>query len=260
MIVTLTTDFGLADGYVGAMKGVLLSLAPRAVIVDLCHTVPAGDIQSAAFLLYQATPVFPPDSVHVAVVDPDVGAVGRRALAVRTTWGTYVAPDSGLLTLVLSATEIQEMVSLTDSTYWRSHVSATFHGRDIFAPVAAHLADGLALSKLGCSVADPIRWPVPVPEFRSSDTIIAHVLHIDHFGNLILDIQVDQLPHHPVFEVAGNTIRGLSRTYADGVAGQLIAYVGSTHDHVEIALPRGHAARFSDAAVGMPVLIRNEGT
>jgi S-adenosylmethionine hydrolase len=259
VIVTLTTDFGLSDGYVGAMKGVLLSMAPQAVIVDICHTVPAGDILGAGFLLYQATPVFSPDSIHVAVVDPGVGSE-RRALAVSTGWGTYVAPDNGLLTLVLSVAELKEMVSLTDPTYWRPQVSATFHGRDIFAPVAAHLANGLAISRLGCPVTDPIRLPVPVPEHRSPDAVVAHVLHVDHFGNLILDVQVDRLPQRPVFEVAGHTIGGLSRTYADGAPGGLMAYVGSTCDHVEIGLPGGHAARFSGAVVGTPVLIQGEGT
>jgi S-adenosylmethionine hydrolase len=259
VIITLTTDFGLADGYVGAMKGVLLSLAPAATLVDLCHTLPAHDIPAAAFLLYQATPTFPPDSVHLAVIDPGVGS-SRRALAVRTGWGTYVAPDNGVLTLVLESTEILEMVSLSEAACWRPEVSATFHGRDVFAPVAAHIATGLALDRLGPPVSDPILLPISAPELRSPRTVVGHILHIDHFGNLILDVRATQLPHRPVFELAGHTIAGLCRTYADGTPGRLMAYVGSTHDHVEIALPRGHAAQFLGASTGSPVLIHTEGT
>ena len=257
MIVTLTTDFGLSDGYVGAVKGVLLSMAPHATVIDLCHVVPPGDVRHAAFVLYQATSTFPSDSIHVAVVDPGVGS-DRRILAVRTTGGTYVAPDNGLLTLILANSATQEMVSVTNPIYWRDRVSATFHGRDIFAPVAAHLANGVAVSRLGQPVTDPVTLPLHELEFPAADTIIAHVLHIDHFGNLILNIRADQLPPCPVFEVMGHTIRGLHRTYSDGAAGQLLAYVGSTHDHVEIAVPQGHARHRCGATAGTRVLIRNE--
>lgn len=257
LIVTLTTDFGLSDGYVGAVKGVLLSLAPHVTVIDLCHVVSPGDVRHAAFLLYQATPTFPTDSIHVAVVDPGVGS-DRRIVAVRTTWGTYVAPDNGLLTLILANSETQEMVNVTNPVYWRARTSATFHGRDIFAPVAAHLANGVAVSRLGQPLTDPVMLSLPEPEFPAADTVVAHVLHVDDFGNLILNIRADQLPRCPVFEVMGHTIRGLHRTYADGIAGQLIAYVGSTHDHVEIAVPQGHAGDRCGATVGTRVLIRNE--
>jgi S-adenosylmethionine hydrolase len=235
----------------------LLSMAPHALLVDLCHLLPAHDILAAAFLLYQATPFFPCDSIHLVVVDPGVGS-DRRALAARTACGTFVAPDNGVLSLVLDCSEVSTMVCLNAPEYWRSAVSATFHGRDIFAPVAAHLANGLSVSSLGSPLVDPTRLPLTAPDFGSPDSIIAHVLHVDHFGTLVLDIRADQLPPRPVFELTGHEIRGLWRTYSDAVPGQLIAYVGSTRNHLEIALTYGQAAQHTGASVGTSVFIRSE--
>jgi S-adenosylmethionine hydrolase len=254
-IITLTTDFGVTDAYVGTMKGVILSVAPKAVLVDICHQVPAHDVHAASFLLHQAVPFFPPDTVHLAVVDPGVGSE-RRAVAVRTQLGTFVAPDNGLLSLALSLAGVEEAVSLTNTDYWLPGASATFHGRDVFAPVAAHLANGIPLSSLGSRVNDLVILPLPEPEFRSPDLTVAHVQYVDGFGNLILDITADQLPSKPVFEVAGLQVRGMHPTYAYGAPGQLIAYVGSTRRYVEIAMPCGHAAEVTGARVGTPVLIR----
>jgi len=258
-IITLTTDFGLSDAYVGVMKGVILSIAPRAVIVDLCHEVPAQDVRAAAFALYQATPFFPADAVHLAVVDPGVGS-SRRALAVYTDQGTFVAPDNGLLSLVLEGVVRREAVSLTNSEYWLPGVSTTFHGRDIFAPAAAHLANGVPPSHLGSPAGDLVRLQLLKPEVRSPQAVVAHILHIDHFGNLILDVRADRLPHRPVLEIAGRVIGGLSATYADVAPGELVAYVGSTHDLVESAVRNGDAAQVTGADVGAQVLIRSEVT
>jgi S-adenosylmethionine hydrolase len=256
-IITLTTDFGLADAYVGAMKGVILSIAPHAVVVDLCHQVPAQNTRAAAFVLYQAAHFFPSDTIHVAVVDPGVGS-RRRALAVRTGSGIFVAPDNGVLSYVLAVTDWQAAVSLDNANYWLPRPSATFHGRDIFAPAAAHLAAGTPLSRLGTPTEDVMRLAFPQPEVRPAGEIAAHVLHIDHFGNLILDVTAGQLPAQPVFEVAGHIIRGLSCTFADGAPGEWIAYVGSTRDHVEIAQCCGNAAQVTGVGLDTSVLIRTE--
>lgn len=258
-VITLITDFGTSDAYVGVMKGVILTLVPHVTLVDISHEVPPQDVRTAAFLIYQAEPFFPADTVHVVVVDPGVGSA-RRAIAVRTHTGTFVAPDNGVLTYVLRHTFGYAVYHLTRTEYWLPTPSATFHGRDIFAPVAARLANGMPLSRLGEPIDDPVCLPIPQPEFRTPDVVIAHVLHIDRFGNLILDIQAEQLPAVPVFEIAGYRISGLRRTYADGAPGELIAYVGSTRQHIEIALPGGHAARHIGAQVGMPVYIQGDTT
>jgi S-adenosyl-L-methionine hydrolase (adenosine-forming) len=264
-IITLTTDFGLTDAYVGAMKGVILSIAPHAQMVDLCHQVPAQDIRAAAFVLYQAAPFFPADTIHLAVVDPGVGSQ-RRALAVSTNYGIYVAPDNGVLSYVLAVTDCQAAVSLDNADYWLPGPSETFHGRDIFAPVAAHLAAGVPLSRLGTPVEGVLRLPFPQAEMQPAPLdqqgtiageMVAHVLHIDHFGNLIMDVVAGQLPAQPVFQVAGHMIRGLSRNYADGAPGDWVAYVGSTREHVEIAQCSGNAAQATGAGLGTPVVIRS---
>lgn len=255
-VITLTTDFGTSDAYVGVMKGVILTLAPHVTLVDISHKVPPQDVQTASFLIYQAELFFPSDTVHVVVVDPGVGSA-RRALAVRTRTGTFVAPDNGVLTHVLTHSTDYEAYSLTNPEYWLPIPSATFHGRDIFAPVAARLANGMPIARVGEPIDDPVCLSIPQPEFRTPDEIVAHVLHIDRFGNLILNITAEQLPDTPVFEIAGHRIRGLRRTYADGTAGELIAYTGSTRHHIEVALPGGHAAQRTGAQVGTPVYIRS---
>ncbi len=253
-IITLTTDFGLADGYVGTMQGVILSIAPGATLVNLSHDVPPQDVRVGAFVLYQAVPFFPPDTIHLAVVDPGVGS-DRRALAVRTAQGTFVAPDNGLLSYVLASANVEEAVSLTQPAYRLPHVSATFHGRDIFAPAAAHLANGVPLAELGPRAINLVRLPLPQPESTPQGDLVAHVMHVDRFGNLILDVTAGDLPDQVTFELAGRKIERLSHTFADVTPGELVAYVGSTRDHVEIAVRGGDAARVLGVGIGDKVLI-----
>jgi S-adenosylmethionine hydrolase len=255
-IITLTTDFGLTDGYVGTMQGVILSIAPGATLVDLSHQVPAQDIRAGAFVLYQAAPFFPPETIHVAVVDPGVGSQ-RRAIAVRTSHGTFVAPDNGVLSYVLASAGDHTAVSLANPAYQLPRVSSTFHGRDIFAPTAAHLANGVALAELGPSAVGLVRLPMPRPEMSADGDLIAHVLHVDHFGNLILDVTAGDLAGEVAFELAGHKIPTLSRTFADVDPGQLVAYVGSSRDHVEIAVREGDAARHMGLRVGDPILVHS---
>ena len=256
-IITLTTDFGLADGYVGTMEGVILSIAPQATLVDLSHEVPPQDVRAGAFVLYQAAPFFPPDTIHLAVVDPGVGS-SRRPLAVRTSYGMFVAPDNGVLSYVLASADVEEAVSLTQPAYRLPAVSTTFHGRDIFAPAAAHLANGVPLTDLGPPAINLVQFPLPEPELTPEGDLIAHVMHVDHFGNLILDVTAGYLSGQVAFELAGHKIERLSTTFADVEPGELVAYVGSSRDHVEIAIRDGDVARTVNIGIGAEVLIRGQ--
>ncbi len=254
-IITLTTDFGLSDGYVGVMRGVILSIAPGTTLVDLSHEIPAQDVRAGAFVLYQAVPYFPPDTIYLAVVDPGVGGQ-RRALAVRTSAGIFVAPDNGVLSYALATANVHEAVSLTNPDYQRPQVSATFHGRDIFAPAAAHLANGVPLAELGPRAINLVRLPLPRPEHRPEGEILAHVMHVDHFGNIVLDVTASDVQGEMTFKLGGHEIEGISHTFSDVAPGQLVAYVGSSRDHVEIAIRDGDAAREMGLGIGDQVLIR----
>jgi S-adenosylmethionine hydrolase len=192
----------------------------------------------------------------VVVVDPGVGSQ-RRALAVRTSQGIFVAPDNGVLSYVLATADVFEAVSLTNPAYQLPQVSTTFHGRDVFAPAAAHLATGVPLEKLGPRAINLVRLPFPRPQTTSNGDLDAHVMHVDHFGNLILDVTADQVHEEAILELKGHRIEGLSRTFADVAHGKLLAYVGSSRDHVEVAVREGNAAQELGMAAGDKVLIRN---
>ena len=161
-VITLTTDFGTADGFVGAMKGVILSLAPQATVIDITHGIPPHDIRAGTFALETALPFFPQNAIHVVVVDPGVGSE-RAAILVETERGRFVAPDNGVLTSVVPHDSTARLYSLDQPNYWRRQVSATFHGRDVFAPVAAHLARGVRPALLGTLRAEMVRLPWPQP-------------------------------------------------------------------------------------------------
>lgn len=259
-LITLTTDFGLADSYVGAMKGVILGIDPTAAIVDISHDITPQNVREAAYVIYTAYPYFPPDTVHVVVVDPGVGS-RRRAIALRAAQACFVAPDNGVLSYVLARERMKEAVSLTNSRYHRPTVSHTFHGRDIFAPVAAHLARGVPLTKLGEPLSEIVAFPLPRPQVRPDGDVIGHVLHIDRFGNLILDVREEDgvLGEGLVLEFADHRVQSLGRTFADVSAGELVAYIGSS-GYLEIAVREGNAARLLDMKVGDKVLLRNSGS
>jgi S-adenosylmethionine hydrolase len=237
------------------MRGVILSIAPEATLVDLSHQIPAQDLWTGAFVVYQAVPFFPAEAIHAVVIDPGVGSE-RRALAVRTSLGIFVAPDNGVLSHVLATADLYEAISLTNPAYQMPPVSATFHGRDIFAPAAAHLANGVPLEELGPRAINLVRLPVTESTATPEGDLFAHVMHIDRFGNLILDVTAVDVDEAAILELGGHTIEGLSRTFADAARGQLLAYVGSSRDHVEIALREGNAAREIGVNVGDQILIR----
>jgi S-adenosylmethionine hydrolase len=255
-LITLTTDFGLADSYVGAMKGVILGIDPTATIVDISHDIAPQDVREAAYVVYTAYPYFPPHTVHVVVVDPGVGS-GRRAIVLRAAQACFVAPDNGVLSYVLAREGISEAVRLTHSKYHRRTVSHTFHGRDIFAPIAAHLARGVPLTELGEPLTEIVTFSLPQPQILPDGKVVGHVLHIDRFGNLIFDVREGDfvLGGGLVLEIAGHRIEGLRHTFTDVPAGELVAYIGSS-GHLEIALREGDAAQSLGMKRGDKILLR----
>lgn len=250
--ITLLTDFGTADGYVAAMKGVIAAIAPEARVEDAAHDVPPGDVVGAAWTLGRYWRLYPPGTVHVVVVDPGVGSE-RRGLAGRVDGRFVVAPDNGVLTWVLAEAGSVELVALENPAYRREEVSATFHGRDIFAPAAAHLARGVALEALGPRVPDPVRFDLPQPEvveggFRGT------VVHVDRFGNLITNIPGDRLRQVRRVVVAGRVVGPLRRTYADVAPGEALALVGSA-GLLEVSVRDGNAAALLGAGRGAEVRV-----
>ncbi len=258
-IITLTTDFGQADGYAGAMKGIILGICPEAIVVDISHEVRPQAVQQAAYVLSTVTPHFPPGAIHLVVVDPGVGS-DRRPIAVRSERAAYVAPDNGVLSLALVADPPQAAVHLQAS----QPIGATFHGRDLFAPAAARLACGVDLAEMGepISLAGLVTLSSLSPQRRPDGSWLGQILHIDRFGNLISDIPV---PHPPGGRSTGRgsqvavwvgeeRIAGVIRTYSDVAPGELVAYVGSS-GHLEIAVRDGSAAARLRVGVGDPVRV-----
>jgi hypothetical protein len=254
-IITLTTDFGQSDGYVGAMQGVILTICPTARIINISHHIPPQNIQAGAFVLYQSYGYYPRQAVHCVVVDPGVGSQ-RRAVAIRTDQAIFVGPDNGLFSLVLGATHVLEAVMLTNPRYQNSCLSHTFHGRDIFAPAAAHIAAGVPLDQFGPPVTDLVRT-----EFRSGlQAGQSRVIHIDHFGNIILDVTASDIAdkNEVTFTIGNTVIKSLRHAFADVEPGQLLAYVGSSRDHIEIAMRNGNAAQALDLQWGDVVQFKQE--
>jgi len=271
-IITLTTDFGLTDAYVAAMKGVILSINPEVKLIDICHTIKPQNIPQAAFVLGSAYQFFPKKTIHVVVVDPGVGTK-RRAIILRTPSADFIAPDNGVLSYILQPPSIKtgddrnnlqqvelepemEAVTITKHHFWRSPVSPTFHGRDIFAPVAAHLSLGLPLIDFGEAITSVAMLPLPHPHQTSDGSLVGHILHIDSFGNLITNIKSDDLPQAKraiTIEVGNQSITGLSHTYAEGSG--LLAIIGSS-GYLEVSLKGGSACAFLNAEVGNEVRIR----
>ena len=271
-IITLTTDFGLMDSYVAAIKGVILSINPEAKLVDICHNIKPQNITQAAFVLSTAYQFFPKKTIHLVVVDPGVGTE-RRAIILRTPSADFVAPDNGVLSYVLQESSAKPMpdndnlhqreleprleaVAITKSQFWRTPVSPTFHGRDIFAPVAALLSLGFPLIEFGEAITSVTMLPIPIPHQRPDGSLVGHVLHIDSFGNLITNVKSSDLPQakQPItIGVGEQLILGLSRTYAEGRG--LLALIGSS-GYLEVSLKGGSASTFLNAKVRNEVKIR----
>ena len=251
--VTLTTDFGLKDGNVGVMKGVIWRIAPHAKIADLSHNIGPQNVAEAALILMRTTSYFPRDTVHVIVVDPGVGTE-RRPIAARLGSQLYVAPDNGVLTLLIQRAEQEkeriEFVHLDKPQFWLKEVSHVFHGRDIFAPIGGHLAAGKALVELGTSIDDPIRIQFPKPQ-RTENGMRGEIIHIDHFGNLSSNIRIEQLGEvkGAKFRLCGTEIHGMVQTFGERPVGELIALYGSSGNLI-FSVVNGSAAKRLGAEIG----------
>ena len=289
-IITLTTDFGSRDGFVGTMKGVILGINPEANIVDITHEIAPQNIEEGAFVFAASVKYFPANAIHVVVVDPGVGSA-RRPIAVQTGETIYVAPDNGILPWVIFGaagfvplsghpprllrgtpsvfprpapylrSPVDRIVHLNNPAFWLPRVSRTFHGRDIFAPCAAHLSLGVPLHALGEPIAD-WKWFVPAAfAHRVQDSVFGRVVHVDRFGNAITNVQAEMLrgmePARIRVSIRGRELRGLSETYADVASGEPLALIGSS-GHLEIAVRDGNAVQTLSIRVGQGVVVSLE--
>ncbi|QPJ60502.1 MAG: SAM-dependent chlorinase/fluorinase [Candidatus Nitronauta litoralis] len=256
-LITLTTDFGLSDPFVGIMKGVIFGIAPKATLIDLTHDIEPQNIQQGALVLSSAAPYFPRKTIHLAVVDPGVGT-SRHPIVVETPEAIFVGPDNGLLSPAFSnnATTYQ----LTQSEYFLESFSNTFHGRDIFAPVAAHIATGVWPSRMGKKLDEPIVLDLPRPE-QNKTCLRGQVIYADHFGNLTTNISEDDLkqclPSKPlVLKVGRRTLKQISRSYADcskGKAGFLL----NSWNAIEIFVRDGNAQQQLKIKPGTQVTLQS---
>jgi hypothetical protein len=248
-MITLLTDFGYQDVYVGILHGMICRINPNVPIVDLTHGIPPQDCYTASFQLRQATPYFPTDTIHVVVVDPGVGS-SRRGVAIQTTQGILVGPDNGCFTGVIDQAKIIQAVALTNSKYWATSIpSHTFHGRDIFAPVAAHLVLGIDLTALGHLINPDLLVRLPGLEtVETPSGWCGHLQAIDHFGNLISTLP-GSLCHPTATVTYQNLALPMATTYSDVPPQHPVALIGS-HGWLEIALNQGHAAQQYNAQIG----------
>ena len=276
-LITLTTDFGTADPYVGVMKGVILGINPQASIVDISHEIEPQSVLEGAFIIGSSHGFFPEGTIHVVVVDPGVGT-SRSALLLVTPSASFFSPDNGILSYVLESGHAQRReipdssqdspsaeasrvslpqgyraYRLTNREYWLDPVSSTFHGRDIFAPAAAHLSLGVPAHRLGEEMQRITCLPSRLPLWEGS-TLVGQVVHIDRFGNLITNIRAEMLPSKgaSTIRVKEHRIAGLSPSYAEGA--QLLAIIGS-HGNLEVSIKNGSAREELRASVGDPVRI-----
>jgi len=255
-ILTLTSDFGNRDGYVAAMKGAILSIAPAVRIVDISHEIGPQDVMEAAHVLSTAAPFYPPGTVHLVVVDPEVGT-DRKCVAVEQGGHYYVGPDNGLFSLLLKGSVPDRIVELDRPQFWRTpEPSITFQGRDIFAPVAAHLASGRLLDELGSTILEiqSMHWAMPISDDQG---IQGWVVHVDGFGNCITNIsrfEFEELKRGRLFKCyVGNAILDRSQnTYADTASGEMLVLFNSD-DYLEVAINRGNASSMLDIKKGTSV-------
>lgn len=262
-IITLLTDFGTRDEYVGLMKGVILSINPSVTIVDITHRIDSQDIVQAAYAIRSAYRYFPSGSVHLIVVDPGVGT-GRSLLALEMGNQYFVAPDNGVLTLLFNEETISSLIKLTNSNYFLETVSRTFHGRDIIAPVGAHLTRGVKLHKMGdeISLSGAVRLENIQPRVSDAGEIAGIIVAIDHFGNLITNIDFQVLAPNILpgltqsarIRIGPHTIMGIGETYENGAPNSPLALIGS-RGYLEVAVNKGSAAVVLNARKGDTVQV-----
>jgi S-adenosylmethionine hydrolase len=257
-VIALITDFGLDDGYVASMKGVILTLSPAAQIIDITHSIEPGNVDQAAFLLWTTFNYFPKGTIFVCVVDPGVGSK-RNILCVQTNNHCFLAPDNGVLKFVLGSIRAKTIISVTQKKYFSKEISNTFHGRDIFAPVAAHLFNGLSIGKLGAETT-----PVTAKEHfveivaASKKTYAGKIIHIDRFGNIITNFHSRRFSTlRSRLQIGKTTIHRFSRTYAEAESKYPFLTIGSSM-LLEISFRNGNAARLLNAKMNQRVRLRME--
>ena len=256
-VISLMTDFGIKDGTVGVMKGVIWGICPSAQIVDLSHMIQPQNIREAGYILARSVPYFPKGSIHVVVVDPGVGTQRRPMAAQLGDW-FYVGPDNGTITVWLERAKQEgwqtDFVELNRTQYWLEKISYVFHGRDIFSPTAAHLANGVPLSELGTSFHDPVRIEYSKPE-KTNNGWRGEVFHVDHFGNVSTNVRVENLgdamerKENITVRLGGTEIRGLVNTFGERSVGELVALIGSSGNLI-ISVVNGNAQQHLAAKVG----------
>lgn len=256
-IITLITDFGLKDGNVGVMKGVILGIAPHVQLVDLSHIIQPQDILEAGLVLRRSVPYFTAGTIHVVVVDPGVGTQ-RRPMAARIGDQLFVGPDNGAVTMLVKYGKARnwqmEYYHLDRQETWLDPVSHVFHGRDIFAPVAAHLANGVSLLDLGAPISDPVFLSLPQP-MPTATGWVGEVIHIDHFGNISTNIEQQHLSNREVrVHIGGFVLDGLVRTFGERKPGDLVALFGSTGNLI-VSEVNGNAASRLKIRVGSAVTV-----
>ena len=263
-IITLLTDFGNRDEYVGLMKGVILTINPSVTLVDITHRIDSQDIAQAAYAIHSAYRYFPTGSVHLIVVDPGVGT-GRSLLALEMRKHYFVAPDNGVLTLLFDEGAATTLIRLRNSDYFLDTVSQTFHGRDIIAPVGAHISKGVDLHQLGDEMTpgDAVRLENMQPRISDTGEIIGKIVAVDHFGNLIsnIDYQTLTLANQNVhknnirIQIGSHTICGIFQTYANVPPNSALGLIGS-RGYLEVAVNKGNAGKMLNAAKGDGVRVK----
>jgi S-adenosyl-L-methionine hydrolase (adenosine-forming) len=263
-IITLLTDFGTHDAYVGVMKGVILSINPSAVVIDVCHDVDPQDLIGAAYLITSVYRYFPQGTIHIVVVDPGVGG-DRSIAAVKLAGHIFLTPDNGVLTLLMDENDIDAIVRVENPRYFLNEVSHTFHGRDIFAPVASHLSMGVSINQLGGSLIskDLVHLSIPKPYLLEKDELIGSIISIDHFGNCISNIDENRIKEfiqtdpEKTLEIKVDTtvIKSLSQSYMNAAPEDPVAVIGS-FGFLEIAINCGNASRRLKVSKGDAVVLK----
>jgi S-adenosyl-L-methionine hydrolase (adenosine-forming) len=254
--ITLLTDFGSKNGFTGVLKGVIWKIAPDTQIADITHEITAQNIMEGAIALWRAAPFFPAGTIHVAVVDPGVGTA-RRPIAAQVGDHYFVGPDNGIFTPLMEEAESKQqgvkVFHLDNPKYWLPKVSNTFHGRDIFAPVAGHLAAGVPIGKIGTLINDPVRLVMPHP-VRTERGWQGQVVLIDIFGNIATNLSGDLVRNKPnvMIQIGGERIQGLVKSYGERPPGEVVALVDS-ENFLEVAVVNGNGAQKAGAAIGDPV-------
>jgi hypothetical protein len=264
-VITLLTDFGTKDYFVGAMKGAILSVNPQARIFDITHEIPPQDVRAAAFTLANYYKNFPPATIHVCVVDPGVGSA-RRAILLETGDYFFLAPDNGLLSFIFNEVENRKnaqqfsprrfrVFELTSEKYFAAEVSRTFHGRDLFAPVAAHLSNGIEPEIFGNEIEDFVRFENPQPRKISENETEAEIIHIDHFGNLVTNLKTEDLPAKFALEINETRIEKHQKFYAEAEKGEIFSIMGSA-GFLEIVAFQDSAETLLKAGAHQKILLR----